>query len=126
MTAYLIARHVHQTAVGITLLLFLLRGAWMLRHSPLLQRRWVRIVPHLNDSVLLAAALYMTATIGLQPWIVAKLAALVIYILLGIVALRRGRTLALRTAAFAAALVVLGYIVAVAITKAPWPFPWPG
>ena len=45
---------------------------------------------------------------------------LVGYIVLGTVALKRGRTRAMRIAAFVAALVVFGYIVAVAVTKSPW------
>jgi uncharacterized membrane protein SirB2 len=121
MSAYLFAKHLHQGAVGVTVVLFLLRGTWMLARSPMLERRWVRVVPHVNDSLLLAAALYMTAQIGLQPWIVAKLVALAVYVVLGTLALRRGRTAALRAWAFAGALIVLAYILAVALTKSPWP-----
>jgi uncharacterized membrane protein SirB2 len=117
MSSYLIARHVHQATVAITLLLFLLRGAWMFSGSPALRRRWVTIVPHVNDTVLLAAALYMTAAIGLQSWIVAKICGLLIYIALGTIALKRGRTLRVRSVAFAAALLTFAYVAAVAFTK---------
>jgi uncharacterized membrane protein SirB2 len=117
VSAYLFAKHVHQAAVVITLLLFVLRGAWMLAGSAQLQRRWVKIVPHVNDTVLLAAALYMTAMVGLQPWIVAKIAGLLVYIGLGTVAIKRGPTKAIRAVAFVAALLVFGYVVAVALTK---------
>jgi uncharacterized membrane protein SirB2 len=122
VSGYLLARHVHQAAVGITLALFLLRGAWMLSGSPWLQRRWVRVLPHVNDTVLLAAALYMTALIGLHDWIVAKIVGLVVYIGLGTVALKRGPTKAIRTGAFLAALIAFGYVVAVALTKRVLPF----
>jgi uncharacterized membrane protein SirB2 len=122
VNAYLLAKQIHQAAAAVTLALFVLRGAWMLLDSPHLQRRWVKIVPHVNDTVLLAAALYLAFAIGLQAWIAAKVAALVAYIVLGRVALKRGRTKGSRAAAFAAALVVFGYIVAVAFTKRPLPF----
>jgi uncharacterized membrane protein SirB2 len=122
MSGYLLARHVHQVTAAVTLLLFLLRGVWMLTDSPALQRRWVRIVPHVNDTILLAAAIYMTALIGLQPWIEAKIAGLLLYIGLGTVALKRGRTKAIRARAFAAALAAFAYVVAVALTKRVLPF----
>jgi uncharacterized membrane protein SirB2 len=122
VSGYLLARHVHQAAVAVTLLLFLLRGAWMLADSPALQRRWVKVVPHVNDTILLAAALYMAALIGMQPWIAAKLVGLVVYIVLGSIALKRGRTKAIRASAFVAALLVFGYVVAVALTKRTLPF----
>jgi uncharacterized membrane protein SirB2 len=122
MSGYLLARHVHQVTAAVTLLLFLLRGVWMLTGSPALQRRWVRIVPHVNDTILLAAAIYMTALIGLQPWIEAKIAGLLLYIGLGTVALKRGRTKAIRARAFAAALAAFAYVVAVALTKRVLPF----
>jgi uncharacterized membrane protein SirB2 len=94
----------------------------MLADSPALQRRWVKVVPHVNDTILLAAALYMAALIGMQPWIAAKLVGLVVYIVLGSIALKRGRTKAIRASAFVAALLVFGYVVAVALTKRTLPF----
>lgn len=55
------------------------------------------------------------------PWLAAKIAALVLYIVLGTIALRRGRTCKARVTAFVAALAVFGYIVAVALTRTPLP-----
>jgi uncharacterized membrane protein SirB2 len=117
MNAYLAAKHVHQATVVITLTLFILRGAWMLADSPNLKRTWVKVLPHVNDTVLLVSALYMAFLIGPQPWIIAKVVGLVLYVILGTIALKRGRTKAVRTGAFAAALLVFGYVVAVAVTK---------
>ena len=53
------------------------------------------------------------------PWLVAKIAGLLLYIGLGMLALRPGRPLALRIAAWVAALLCFGWIVSVAITKQP-------
>lgn len=122
MGGYLIAKHIHQAAVAITLALFVLRGAWMLQGSQRLQQRWVKVLPHVNDTVLLAAALYMAALIGVQAWIVAKIAGLLVYIALGTVAIKRGRTLQMRSIAFFAALAVFAYVAAVAATKRVVPF----
>ena len=127
MTAYGVAKSVHVAAVALTLLSFLVRGAWMLQGSAWLQVRWVRIFPHLVDTVLLVSALYLALGVHGYPapgqgWITAKLLALLLYIALGTLALKRGRTRRVRAAAFAGALGVFGYIVAVAVTKSvvPW------
>lgn len=114
-------RLLHVATVYVTLALFLLRSAWMLRDSPRLQQRWVRIVPHVNDTVLLASAIAMLVVAGInplnQPWLVAKILGLLAYIGLGTIALKRGRTRAVRVKALIAALGVFAYIVAVAVTK---------
>lgn len=119
--SYQALKHLHALTVLITIALFLLRGFWMLRDSPRLQARWAKIVPHVNDSLLLAAAIGMLVVGGLnpldQPWLVAKIVGLLAYILLGTLALKRGQTKAVRIKAFIASLGVLGYIVAVAVTK---------
>ncbi|MHB8759945.1 MAG: SirB2 family protein, partial [Thiobacillus sp.] len=51
--AYALIKQVHLATIAITLALFLLRGFWMMAGSKRLQARWVRIVPHVNDSLLL-------------------------------------------------------------------------
>lgn len=85
--------------------------------------RWVRVAPHVVDTVLLASALSLAWIGGFRPlevpWLEAKLAGLIVYIVAGTVALKRGRTPRVRGAAFAAALVTFAYIVSVALTKDP-------
>lgn len=119
--SYQALKHLHALTVLITIALFLLRGFWMLRDSPRLQARWAKIVPHVNDSLLLAAAIGMLIVARMnpldQPWLMAKIVGLLAYILLGTIALKRGQTKAIRIKAFIASLGVLGYIVAVAATK---------
>lgn len=118
---YLALRNLHLLTVAITLALFLLRSYWMLRDSPRLQARWIKIAPHTNDTVLLAAAIGMLVVAEVnpldQPWLIAKIVGLLAYIGLGTVALKRGKTRAIRIKALIAALGVFAYIVAVALTK---------
>ena len=96
----------------------------MLANSPLLQTRFARIAPHVVDSALRASAIWLAWSLGQFPfahdWLTAKVLALVAYIVLGGIALRRGRTRALRAAAFVAALLTAGYIVSVALTRDPF------
>ena len=116
---------VHVGSVAISFGLFLVRGIWMLQASGRLHLPWVRVLPHVVDTVLLVSAVtlaVMSAQYPFQaPWLTAKVIALVCYIALGMVALRRGSTLTIRGISWAAALLVFGYIVAVALSRDPWP-----
>jgi uncharacterized membrane protein SirB2 len=118
---YLALKHLHITFAALSGSFFLLRGVWMLLDSPLLQRRWVRIVPHVVDTLLLASALGLVFWSGQYPfvqnWLTAKVLALVAYIVLGTIALKRGKTKGIRTFALLAALATFAYIVAVALTR---------
>jgi len=120
---YIALKHLHVTFVALSGLLFLVRGIWMLRDSPRLQQRWARIVPHIVDTLLLASAIGLAVVShqypGQMPWLTAKVVGLVAYIVLGTIALKRGRTQGVRSAAFMGALACFVYIVAVAVTKNP-------
>jgi uncharacterized membrane protein SirB2 len=117
----------HVSCAAISYLLFVVRGVWMMRESALLQRRWVKIVPHVVDTVLLASAIALALVTHQYPftngWLTAKVAGLLIYIGLGTVALKRGKTRRARIAAWLAAQAVFVYIVAVALTRTPLPWP---
>ena len=117
------------THVGCVLLsfaLFFLRGIWMMTDSPLLQQRWVRIVPHVNDTVLLAAAITLSVMLKQYPltdnWLTAKVIGLAVYIVLGTLAMKPQRPRRLRIVMWIAAQGVFFYIVAVALTHSalPW------
>lgn len=120
---YIALKHIHVTFVALSGALFLLRGMWMLADSANLQRRWVKIVPHIVDTLLLASAIGLAVMSQQYPlqmhWLSAKVVALVAYIVLGAVALKYGRTKSVRTTAFVAALACFAYIVAVAVTRNP-------
>ncbi|MEW5888877.1 MAG: SirB2 family protein [Pseudomonadota bacterium] len=124
--AYVVLKHIHVLAVVLSFSGFFVRGLWMLADSPMLNRRWVKVAPHVNDSVLLVSALALAALIGQYPfvhgWLTAKVLGLLAYIGLGMFALRRGRSKALRVAFWLAALLIFGYIVSVALSKNPWGF----
>jgi uncharacterized membrane protein SirB2 len=123
---YLTVKYAHVATVIVSYGLFVLRGFWMLFDSPKLHSRWVRIVPHVNDTLLLAAAIWLTTIIGQYPgtsaWLTAKVIGLIVYILIGTVALRRGPTKAIRMTAWVVAQLVFFYIVAVALTRNANPF----
>lgn len=122
---YMLIKQLHMASAAASFGLFLLRGIWMLRQSPRLRALWVRVVPHLIDSLLLASAIALVVMSRQYPiqqhWLTAKVVALLLYIGLGMVALKRGRTRTTRTLAWLAALTVFVYIVAVAVYRNPVP-----
>lgn len=119
---YAAVKHLHLATVALSWSLFFVRGLWMIADSPRLDARWVRVAPHVNDTVLLAAGVYLATFYGLADWIVAKLVALVAYIVIGAVAIRHGRGKRVRVVAWLLAQAVFLYIVAVALAKRPLPF----
>jgi uncharacterized membrane protein SirB2 len=124
--SYLALKHLHITAVIFSGTGFFLRGLLMLGDSPLLAKRWLKVVPHVVDTILLGSAITMAVMSAqypfVQPWLTAKLFGLLAYILLGMMALKRGRTKQVRAGFFIAALVAFAYIVTVALTRDPLGF----
>ena len=120
---YLTIKSIHVGSVAASYVLFVLRGVWMLRGSAVLRERWVRVVPHAVDTVLLVSAVTI-AVMSRQypfdaPWLTAKVLALFAYVGLGSAALTRGPTTSIRLTAWLAAQCVFLYIVAVALTRDP-------
>ena len=115
----------HISCAVISYTLFAVRGIWMLRGSAMMQQALVRTVPHIVDTALLASAIALAVMTRqypfVAPWLTAKVLALVLYIALGMVALKYGKTRGVRIAAWIAAQAVFGYIVAVALTRSPLP-----
>ena len=123
MIDYSLLKSVHVTAVAASLSLLVLRAIWRLRAPRRRAAGGVRGVPPGVDTVLLASAIGLALMLenypGTHGWLTAKVAGLVVYVVLGSIALKRGRTPGARGVAFVAALAVFGYIVSVAITKSP-------
>ena len=118
---YVTIKYVHIASAMLSGSLFLLRGVWMMRESTMLQHRVVKILPHVIDTILLASALIMVYWSAQYPfvqhWLTAKVLALIAYITIGTIALKRGGTKTQRVSAFFAALLVFAYIGLVAMTK---------
>lgn len=120
---YLQIRGIHVAAVILSGSLFALRGLLMLLRSPLVRHAALRYLSYAIDSVLLAAALMLVAILHqypfVQAWLTVKVALLAAYIVLGTLALKRGRTRRVQVACYFAALAVFAFIVSVARTHSP-------
>jgi uncharacterized membrane protein SirB2 len=121
---YTIIKNAHITFAVISISLFILRAFWSVSESTKLQQRWAKIVPHINDTLLLGCAVYLMITTGQYPfsdhWLTAKFIALLVYIATGTVAIKRGKTAGMRLLFSILAIATFSYIVAVAMTRTPW------
>ncbi len=121
--SYAALKIIHVTSVIFSYILFTLRGVWMMQDSPILQRRWVKILPHVIDTVLLVSAVTLATMIqqypGINTWLSAKIGGLLLYITLGLIALRFGKTRRTKTISWITAQIVFFYIVLVSLTKNP-------
>lgn len=119
-------KYIHMSAVLLSFSGFVLRVGWMLVDSPVLKNRWVRVLPHIIDSVLLVSALWLVYLMSLPllqtDWLLAKIIALLVYIGFGTLALKNARTKAQRLMFSVLALVVFLYIVSVAMSKSAYGF----
>jgi uncharacterized membrane protein SirB2 len=120
---YFVLRYAHLSLAIVTLCGFLLRAYWMVTGSAYLQHRFVKVAPHVVDTAFLLSGIGLVLVLHLNPmrnpWLLAKLLALICYILLGSIALKRGHTLRIRMAALILALLSFAYIVGAAISKSP-------
>src|SRR4030065_451109 len=103
----MLVKTLHVTCAILTIGGFTLRGYWMLRASPLLNNTWVKVVPHIVDTLLLGAGIWLAINIAQYPgthaWLTAKVLGLLAYIVLGTIALKRGKTRKIRVTAWIAA-----------------------
>jgi uncharacterized membrane protein SirB2 len=120
---YAVVKAIHLAAAALSFAGFFARGLASLAGAAWVQSRAARSVPHVVDTVLLASALVLAGMLRLNPfvtpWLMAKIGALVVYIGLGVVALRPRQRRWIRVATWLSALCVFGYIVLVAVTKNP-------
>lgn len=115
---------VHVAAVIASGMLFLLRG-----FAVQLGAKWAMAAPlrwlsYSIDTVLLTAALMLVTILHQYPfvqgWLTAKVLLLIVYVVLGSFALKRGRTRAVRISCWIAALLVYLSIVSIARTHSPF------
>ncbi|HBV20588.1 MAG TPA: SirB2 family protein [Nitrosomonas sp.] len=121
--SFALIKMIHVGSVITSFLLFFLRGIWLLQDSPNLRQRWVKILPHVVDTILLTSAITLAVKIQQSPlsdpWLTAKVIGILIYIGLGMIAIRFGKARRTRITAWIAAECVFIYIVLVALTKSP-------
>lgn len=120
---YLLIKKIHVILVFTSIGFFTLRFYWSIVQSSLLKHRINRTLPHLIDTLLLSAGIYLMMLTKFWPsehaWLAVKLLCLLLYILLGSFAIKHGRTKRIRICCGTMAIGVFAYMVSVAYFKAP-------
>jgi uncharacterized membrane protein SirB2 len=116
-------KFLHIACVVCSGMLFTARGALMWTESRWTNDVILRRLSYAIDTVLLGSAVSLVGILRqfpfVSPWLTAKILLLVVYVPLGIFALRRARTRLARRGCFVAALSVYAFIISVAITHNP-------
>jgi len=112
-------KHIHLLFVALLVVSFVGRVMLAEFRPAALSQKWLRIAPHVLDTLLLLSGLALVFQgnwlIAEYGWIVAKMLALSVFIGFGMLAMREAGTA--RWLAFAGALICLFYIAKVAISK---------
>jgi uncharacterized membrane protein SirB2 len=123
---YLPLKHLHLTCITLSIVFFVTRFYWRKQNSGMLQKKWVKILPHTIDTVLLGSAIGMAIIASINPfeqhWLAAKILALLAYILAGTFAIKRAQSAHAQNISFVLALACFAYILMVAISKQVVPF----
>jgi uncharacterized membrane protein SirB2 len=121
---YAAVKHIHLTAIALSVILFFLRFYWLQTSSGMLQKKWVKVVPHVIDTLLLSSAAALCIIIAQYPfvhgWITEKLIAVLMYILMGLIALKLGKTKRAQWIGFVGAIFWLMLIGKLAVLKQPF------
>ena len=119
--SYALIKNIHLAFAILTTIGFCVRGVWMMTESSMLQKKLVKVLPHIVDTTLLISAVTLVVMSGQYPWVAAwvgmKIALLVAYVVLGTFALKRGKNKQIRTVFFAVSILILLALFAVAGIK---------
>ena len=120
-----LVKELHVAFAYITVAGFVIRGLMALADSPARNAKWLRIAPHVIDTLLLAFGIALAVMLSLSPlangWLMAKIVGLLAYIGFGVMTMR-ARSRPLKIVGFIAAIASVGYIFAVAYSKQAMPF----
>jgi uncharacterized membrane protein SirB2 len=116
----LLIKHLHVALALLTAVGFVARGVLAFADSQLRNTKWMRIAPHVIDTVLLACGITLAVQLSLSPlangWLMSKILGLLAYIGFGVMTMRAGSR-PLQLVGFVGAIASVSYIFAVAYTK---------
>jgi uncharacterized membrane protein SirB2 len=122
---YIALKHAHLFALGLSFLVFFVRGLLMMRESNLLNHRALLIGPHIINLLLIASGIALAVSLQLspseQPWLLVKIVALFVYIGLGVMTFKHPKMM-VRKVLWISALFVFAFIVSIAKSRNPLGF----
>ncbi|ABG41076.1 Invasion gene expression up-regulator, SirB [Paraglaciecola sp. T6c] len=120
---YTAVKHIHLTCIALSVLLFVIRFFWTMTSSSMLQKKWVKITPHIVDTLLILSAATLCVMISqypfVTPWVTEKFVGLLMYVFMVALALKMARTNFMRVVGLVGALSWIAFTALVAISKQP-------
>lgn len=116
-------RWLHLGLVTLSVSGFVLRWIASMRDANRVRTRWLRIAPHVLDTLLLGSGVMLALqwdTSAWQGWLGTKMLALLAYIGFGAAALNPSRSRQGSVITFLSAMAAAGWIVSAAILKSAW------
>lgn len=118
---YMMAKHLHLTLIAVSVLFFITRYFWVMTDSGMMQKKWVKVVPHIIDTFLLISAITLCVILSQYPfvtgWLTEKFIGLILYILFGLLALKLGKDKKIKTVGFVLAIGTIAVMGKLAVTK---------
>ena len=118
---YMMAKHLHLSLIAVSVLFFITRYIWVMTDSDMMQKKWVKVAPHIIDTLLLTSALVLCVILSQYPfvtgWLTEKFIGLILYIGFGLLALKLGKDKNIKTVGFVFAIATVVFMVKLAITK---------
>ena len=120
---YLAIKYLHILTAVVSVSLFCLRFLLLMKRPAGLRRRWIRVLPHVNDTLLLTFAIllcFATRQAPLAtPWLSEKVLAVILYIVAGLFAQKWAKSRTGQITWFIIALALFAYAANIAVTKTP-------
>lgn len=114
-------KHIHMTLALVSVVLFTLRFIWTLMQSKQLDKKWVKITPHIIDTFLLAVGITMMIQLAINPleqlWMAEKLLGVLAYIFTGYYTLKLARNRMMQIFGYLGAMGWIVLVVKVAMSK---------
>lgn len=127
MSVYFLLKTLHLSTVALSITFFCIRTYWLLTQPKILERRPIKRLPHVIDSILLISAFAMIyvgdiSVDSSNPWIITKIIAICLYIIMGIYIFRIAKSKIQIYIALCFVMLIYYYIIQTAITKNIIPF----
>ena len=114
-------KHLHMTLALISVALFTLRFVWVLMSSEQLNKKWVKIAPHIIDTLLLVLGITMAVKLSINPveqlWLAEKILAVFAYIFTAFYTLKLAKNNTMRIIGYLGALGWVALVVKLAVSK---------
>jgi uncharacterized membrane protein SirB2 len=120
-TLYFAVKHLHLTLVAVSVLFFVVRFVLHMRASSIMDKKFIKIAPHVIDTFLLLSGLALCFIIQqfpfVDPWLTEKIIAVAAYIALGMMAFKADRSKLFRFFAFIGAIGWVVFAAKIAVFK---------